>query len=374
MVDVVIAHDYLGQFGGAERVVEEMCEVYPDAPIYTSYFVPDRTFPFFKTRAVHTSFLDRAPGIALHHKAYLLLYPLAFARLRLPQCRVVISSSSSFAKGVRIPRGAVHICYCHAPMRFAWDFDTYVAHDSGVGKFSRMAARAVMAPLRQWDLASNDSVDHFIANSKNIQERIWRLYGREADVVYPPVDVDEFSVSPDPEDYYLVVSRLVGYKRVDLAVEACSKSGRRLVVIGDGPVRPSLEAMAGSTIEFRGRVSDVEMRETMSRCRALLFCGEEDFGITPVECMAAGRPVIAYGAGGALETIVDGETGLFFDLQEADSLLECLERFEAAEFSVEACVNQAQHFAPSLFRQRLAEIVSGFAHSRVVGSKGEESC
>lgn len=374
MTEVVIAHDYLGQFGGAERVVEEMCAVYPDAPIYTSYYAPDRTFEFFKSRDVHTSFLNRAPAIASHHKAYLPLYPLAFSRLQLPDCRVVLSSSTSFAKGVRIPSGAVHVCYCNSPMRFAWDFDTYVAHDSGIGRLSRGAARAVMAPMRRWDLANNAAVDLFIANSRNIQERIMRLYGRESVVVYPPVDVDQFTVSSDPEDYYLVVSRLVGYKRVDLAVEACTRSGRRLVVVGDGPVRASLEAAAGNAVEFRGRVPDAEMRDIMSRCRALLFCGEEDFGITPVECMAAGRPVIAYGAGGALETVVDGETGRFFDRQDPDSLLECLKRFEEREYAPDECVNRAQLFAPSVFRAKLADMVIAVEMPGVVGQEGERTC
>jgi len=361
---VVIVHDYLGQFGGAERVVEEMCAVYPDAPVYTSYYAPERTFEFFKSKDVRTSFLNRAPGIGAHHKAYLPLYPLAFSRLRLPECRVVLSSSTSFAKGAAIPPGAVHVCYCNSPMRFAWDFDAYVAHDSGVSGLARMAARATMAPLRKWDLRTNEHVDLFIANSENIARRIRRLYGRDSVVVYPPVDIDKFTPAEHHEDYYLVVSRLVGYKRIDLAVEACTRTGRRLVVVGDGPVRQTLEAMAGPTVEFRGRLSEEAMQDAMSHCRALLFCGEEDFGITPVEAMAAGRPVLAYGAGGALETVVEGETGLFFDQPSADSLIGCMERFESAEFSSRTCVTRSKEFAPSVFRTRLAQAVGTALASR----------
>jgi glycosyltransferase involved in cell wall biosynthesis len=358
MRDVVIVHDFLGQVGGAERVVEEMCLVYPDAPLYTSYYAPSRTYPFFRSKEVRTSFLDRAPGIYEHHRAYLPLYPVAFSTMRLPECRVVLSSSTSFAKGARIPRGALHVCYCNTPMRFAWDFERYVADDTRVGGFARAAARAAIRPLRRWDLRTNDKVDLFVANSENIRDRIRRLYGRESLVVYPPVDVERFAPVSTPDDFYLVVSRLVGYKRVDLAVEACSRTDRPLVVVGDGPERAALEAVAGPTVEFRGALPEREMCETMARCRALLFCGEEDFGITPVEAMAAGRPVLAYGAGGALETVVDGVTGLFFDRQDCGSMVECLERFEAAAFAADECVRRAQEFARPVFRRRLTEAVA----------------
>ncbi|NTU70239.1 MAG: glycosyltransferase family 4 protein [Coriobacteriia bacterium] len=359
--DVVLAHDYLGQFGGAERVVEEMCGIFPDAPIYTSYYSPERTFDFFRTRDVRTTFLDKAPGIGGHHKAYLALYPLAFSRLRLPSCRVVLSSSTSFAKGVPIPQGAAHVCYCNSPMRFAWDFDSYVEHDSGVGGMARAAARIAMGPLRRWDLATNDAVDIFIANSHNIADRIKRIYGRDSVVVYPPVAVDDFEPSAVHDDYYLVVSRLAGYKRVDLAVKACTQTGRRLIVVGDGPVRASLEQMAGPTVEFLGRASDEEVRTRMARCRALLFCGEEDFGITPVEAMACGRPVVAYGAGGAVETVVDGVTGVHFGAHTVESLIAAIERLEATTIEGTDCVRRAHEFAPQVFRARLLEIVAAAA-------------
>ncbi len=337
MKDVVLVHDYLGQYGGAEQVVLELCRTYPSAPLFTSFYAPEATYGDFRAVDVRVSPLDRAPGMPRWFKAYFPAYPLVFKTARLPECRVVLSSSSAFAKGVAVPEGAAHICYCHAPMRFAWDLDGYVAADDRVGALATAALKPAMSALRRWDLRTNDAVDVFVANSRNVAARIQRLYGRTAEVIYPPVRVDRFSPSGEPpDDAYLVVSRLVSYKRVDLAVQACSALGRNLLVVGDGPALPQLRALAGPTVTFLGRQDADEVARLMARCRALLFCGDEDFGITPVEAMAAGRPVVAYGAGGALETVVEHETGAFFREASAESLADALLAFERRGLRAEA--------------------------------------
>jgi glycosyltransferase involved in cell wall biosynthesis len=368
---VVLAHDYLGQFGGAEKVVVELCRTFPDAPLYVSYYEPERTYAEFRRHRVHTTFLDRAPGIRRRHRAYAALYPVAFGLARLPDCDVVLSSSSAFAKGVRVPPGAVHVCYCHSPMRFAWGLDRYLDHESLGHAVTRTALRPLMAGLRSWDLRTNATVDVFLANSRNTAARITRLYGRPAEVVYPPVDLDGFS--PDgcgPDDYYLVVSRLSAYKRVDLAVEACTRLGRRLLIVGDGPMRARLQAMAGPTVEFLGSQPQATLARLMARCRALVFCSDDDFGITPVEAMASGRPVVALGAGGALETVVDGQTGLFFSAPSVASLTAALRELEARPpFAEAACRARAERFGAARFRDEVAAVVEKAADAADGGSR-----
>lgn len=361
MTDVVLVHDYLGQFGGAERVVLELARSFPEAPVFTSYFDPETTYREFKGLDVRVSPLDRAPGIGRCFKAYALAYPVAFGAMRLPPCDVVVSSSSAFAKGVRVPAGARHICYCHTPMRFAWDLDTYVQNDGRAAAVTKGALRPVMAALRAWDLRANTAVDQFVANSHNVARRIQRLYGRSSDVIYPPVDVDRFRPSgAPPDDFYLVVSRLLPYKRVDLAVEACSRLDRRLLVVGEGPAEKGLRAAAGPTVSFLGRRRTAEVADLMARCRALLFCGDEDFGMTPVEAMASGRPVIAYGAGGALETVIEGETGVFFAESSPEALAATMQSFETLRFSPARCRGRAEQFSARRFRAEMIALVERY--------------
>lgn len=358
MTDVVLVHDYLGQFGGAERVVEEFCKIYPQAALYTSYYSPDMTYESFRDVDVRTTFLQHAPRIASHYRWYLPAYPLAFSSLKLPECDVVLSSSSAFAKGVRTPKGAVHVCYCHTPMRFAWDLLSYVQYDEAITNHHVRVLAPAMALLRKWDVSNTHKVDLLVANSCNVAARIKRFYGREAVVVHPPVDLDQFYTSDEPQDFYLVVSRLLAYKRVDLAVDACTRTGRKLLVVGDGPDRERLENIAGPSVSFLGYVEQERLNELLSTCRALLFCGEEDFGITPLEAMASGRPVVALGKGGALETVVEGVTGAFFSESTSESLVAALDAFESASFSPGACVARAREFGPDVFGQGIIDAVS----------------
>lgn len=301
---VALVHDWLTGMRGGERVLEALLELFPDAAIHTLVHRRGSVSSAIEAREIHTSFLQRLPWGVRHYRHYLPLLPRAVESLDVTDADLVVSTSHAVAKGV--PTGsAPHVCYCHTPMRWAWD-----QHDEyfGPGRASlpvRLAARAVMPALRRWDVRTADRVHRFVANSAHVRERIRRIYGRSASVVHPPVAVHRFRPAARRTDEYLVVSALVAYKRVDRAVDACTRLGRRLVVVGDGPERGALQARAGPSVTFAGRVSDREVARLMGRCRALLLPGVEDFGIAVVEARAAGAPVIALGAGGALETVVD---------------------------------------------------------------------
>ena len=302
---VAIVHDYLNQAGGAERVVAALHRMYPDAPVFTTLLDADVVGEPLASADVRVSWMQRLPGWRRHFKAYLPLYPFAVRSFDLAGFDLVISSSSAWAKGVRVPDGAVHVCYCYTPMRWAWSFDDYVGR-SELGPVARAAAGLVMGALRWWDVRSSRGVHRFVAISTEVAARIRRTYGRESDVVFPPVGVERFRADVPPEDFFLVVSRLNSYKRIDLAVAACTALGVPLVVVGDGPHRAALERLAGPTVRFTGRLGDGEVARLFERCRALILPGAEDFGLTPLEANAAGRPVVAFGAGGALDTVVPG--------------------------------------------------------------------
>jgi glycosyltransferase involved in cell wall biosynthesis len=277
--------------------------------------------------------------------------------LNLSNYDLVFSSSSGYVKGVQTSRDAVHVCYCHTPMRWAWNFDSYSQRESfGIGK--RALLQVLVRALRLWDVGASRQPDHFIANSKVVAERIQRAYGRSAEVIHPPIDTQRFRPSgEDPEDYYVVLSRLIPYKRIDLAVQACSELGRKLYVIGAGPGRDALEASAGPTVKFLGRASDADVEHLVARCRALLFPGEEDFGMAPLEVAAAGRPTIAYRGGGALETIVENETGVFFDQQTPTDLAGAIERFERQHWNPEVLARHAEGFGVDIFQDRVASFL-----------------
>lgn len=357
---LALVHDYLNQYGGAERVLESLHQLYPDAPIYTSMYDPTRLPAFYRDYDIRTSFMQRLPGVTSHHQAYLPFYPFAFEGLDFSGFDVVISNSSGFCKGIVTAPETVHICYCLTPMRWAWRYEDYVEREQ-FGRLARLALPSAMTALRIWDVTSSQRVDHFVAISTAVAERIRKYYRREAAVIYPPVDTARFETDRAPGDYYLVVSRLIPYKRVDLAVEAFNRLGLPLKIAGDGRDRQRLQRRARPNIEFLGRVSDAEVAELMRGCRAFLFPGEEDFGIAPVEAQAAGRPVVAYGAGGALDTVVDGVTGVHFNHQTSEALEQAVRRLERLPVDAGRIVEHARRFDAAVFNRALTELVARVA-------------
>jgi glycosyltransferase involved in cell wall biosynthesis len=355
---VAIVHDYLNQMGGAERVVMAFHDIFPEAPIYTSIYDPERVDPAFRTMDIRTSFMQKLPLVTKHHQPYLPLYPFAMEALDLRGYDLVLSSSSAFGKGVITKPGTLHICYCHTPMRWCWNYEEYVEREQ-LGKVARCVLPFLITGLRVWDQTSAMRVDDFIANSPVIAERIKKYYRREAVVIPPPVEASRFPATPatEIEDYFLALGRFVPYKRFDLAIEACNRLQLPLVIIGKGRDEERLKRMAGPTIRFLGRLSDEEVIHYYRHCRAFLFPGDEDFGITPLEAQAAGRPVIAYGAGGALASVVDGVTGLFFREQTVESLVEVLATFNERNFASEAIRNHALEFDTPRFQRRIMQFI-----------------
>jgi glycosyltransferase involved in cell wall biosynthesis len=355
---VALVHDYLNQMGGAERVVMAFHEIFPDAPIYTSIYDPERVDPTFRTMDIHTTFMQKLPMVTKYHQPYLPFYPFAMESLDLRGYDLVLSSSSAFGKGVITKPETMHICYCHTPMRWCWSYDEYVEREQ-LGKMARRILPFLITGLRTWDQTSSMRVDYFIANSPVVADRIQKYYRREAVVIPPPVEADRFPFDPtiQPENYFLVVSRLIPYKRIDLAIEACNCLQLPLVIIGSGRDLDRLKTLAGPTIRFTGRLSDEEVISYYTHCRAFLFPGEEDFGITPLEAQAAGRPVIAYGAGGALASVVDGITGVFFKEQTVDSLAAVLASFDERMYNPHVIRNHALEFDKPRFRRRILQFI-----------------
>lgn len=355
---VALVHDYLNQMGGAERVVLALHELFPDAPIYTSIYDPARVDPAFRKIDVRTSFMQKLPLVTKHHQPYLPLYPFAMEKLDLRGYDLVLSSSSAFGKGVITRPETTHICYCHTPMRWCWNYEEYVEREQ-LGKLARTILPFMITGLRVWDQTSAMRVDHFIANSPVIADRIRKYYRREAIFIPPPVDASRFPFDPttQPGDYFLVLSRLIPYKRIDLAIEACNRLQLPLVVIGGGRDEEALKRMAGPTIRFLGHLPDHEVTRYVTHCRAFLFPGEEDFGITPLEIQAAGRPVIAYGAGGALSSVIGGVTGVFFREQTVESLVEVLATFDERNFNPVAIRNHALEFDTPRFQRRILQFI-----------------
>ncbi len=353
---VAIVHDWLNQVGGAESVLEVLKEIYPQAPIYTSIYWPQAMPAHYREWEIHTSWLNSLPFIKNHHQPFLPLYPLAFEGFDLSGYELVISNKSAFCHGVITSPEAVHVCYCLTPTRFLWDYHNYARHE-GVGPVAKALLTPFLYSLRLWDKAAADRVEHFVAISETVQQRIRKFYRREAVVIHPPVDIGRFRVQAGHDDYFLIVSRLIPYKRIDLAVEAFNMLGLPLRIIGDGRDRARLEAMANANIEFLGRLPDQQVGEYLSQCRAFVFPGEEDFGIAPLEAQAAGRPVIAYAGGGALETVVEGVTGLFFRQSAAESLAEAVSIFDADAFDSATIRRYAQGFDKETFKSKLRAFV-----------------
>jgi len=355
---VALIHDWLNQVGGAENVLETLVHMFPGAPVFTSMYAADRMPSEYRTWNIRTTFMQRLPGFATHHQAYMSLYPLAFSRIDLSGYDLILSNKSGFCHGVHAPAGVPHICYCLAPTRFLWQYDAYRAREN-LRPALGIALRPVMAWLRRWDYAAAQRVHHFIAISTEVQDRICRFYRRESTIIFPPVDVARFTRDDEPPgDYYLAGGRLIPYKRVDLAVRACSELGLKLLVYGDGRDRPALERLAGPGVTFLGRVPGDELVRLFRRARAFIFPGLEDFGITPLEAQAAGRPVIAFGGGGALDTVLPGRTGEFFAEQTTESLTAALAGFDPGMYDPAICRANAERFSTNRFEAEMMAFVN----------------
>ena len=358
---VAIVHDFLNQMGGAEQVVKVFREIFPGAPIYTSVYIPSAVCPSFRTAEIHTSFMQRLPMIAKHARRYLPLYPYAFESFDLSAYDVVLSSSSSFAKGVITPPDTCHISYCYTPMRFAWNYHTYIEQEP----FSRLVKFClpyVIHRVRRWDEITSNRVDYFVAISGEIKRRIWKYYRRDSDIIHPPVDTSRFAVCEKDEGYYLILSRLLPYKRIDIAVEAFNRLRLPLKVVGDGRDLKRLKKNAGPTVELLGRLPEDEMKRCLAECRALVFPGLEDFGLAPVEAMACGKPVVAFAAGGALETVIDGVTGKLFFEQTPESLAHAVANLDPSAFDPHEIRAHAESFDVSMFKSQIRNYVADRYH------------
>jgi glycosyltransferase involved in cell wall biosynthesis len=361
-VRTAIVHYWLLNRRGGEKVVDALCRLLPDADLYTLFADPETFSPEIRQHRVTASFLN---PLRRHYRSLLPLMPLALESFDLRGYDLIVSSESGPAKGILAPATARHVCYCHTPMRYLWDLYPAYRNDYTPSKLKRALMTPVANYLRLWDFASAARVDHFIANSRNVKGRIWKTYRRDADVIYPPVDVGAFYWKP-AADYFLIVSELVPYKRIDTAVRAFGRTGQRLVIVGSGPEYRRLKSLAASyaarNIEFTGRVSDDQLRGLYASCRAFLLPGEEDFGITPVEALASGKPVIALGKGGALESVPvrNPVGGVLYDQADETSLVEALQRFESIEREVnpQGLQQHARQFSPDVFVSKITRVLS----------------
>jgi glycosyltransferase involved in cell wall biosynthesis len=363
---LALVHDWLNQVGGAEDVLVDLVSLYPQSPIYTSIYAPDIMPSFYQDWDIRTLWMNRLPGIHRHHQPYLPLYPLAWSGLNLSEYDVVLSNKSGFCHGFQHGKNTVHICYCLAPTRYVWQFEHYITRE-GIGKTIETALRPLIALLQRWDYAAAQRVDHFIAISTDIQQRIKTYYNRESIIIYPPVDTERFAAARTDavDDYFLIVSRLIPYKHIDLAVQAATRLGVKLKIGGRGRDLERLKAMAGETVEFLGYVPDEELPHLMARCKAFLFPGLEDFGITPVQAQAAGRPVIAFRGGGALDTVIPGVTGEHFNELTVESLIPIMQGFDASRYSPDQLQHHARGFDRTLFHQKLHDYILHAAPEKI---------
>lgn len=362
---VAIVVDWLTVYSGAERVVEQILQLYPDADLFSLVdFLEEDQRAFLNGKQATTSFIQRMPMARKRYRHYLPLMPLAIEQFDLSSYDLVISSSHAVAKGVLTGPDQLHICYIHSPVRYAWDLQHQYLLESGLSRgLKNWIARWSLHYIRNFDARSSLGVNVFIANSEFIARRVQKCYRRPAEVVYPPVNIQDFSLQSNKQEFYVAASRMVPYKRMDMIAEAFRHMpGRQLVIIGDGPDIHKVRAKAAGApnITVTGFLPFAQMKRYMQDARAFVFAAEEDFGITPVEAMACGTPVIAYGKGGALETVIDGRTGLFFSQQNVESLIQAVERFETTGHAIspESCREQAEHFSVELFRERFSRTVA----------------
>lgn len=357
-MNLAIVHEWLTNMGGSERLIINFKELFPEAPIYTTIYNPDNLDDELKNIDVRTSFLQNKRNAKTNHQKFFPFMPAAFESFDLTSYDVVLSSSTSCSKGVITRPDTMHICYCNSPMRYGWEFYYEYINNDVNSKIKKLLIKYLMNYMRVWDRASSDRVDYFIANSENVARRIWKHYRRESVVIHPAVRVKKFDVGNIDEDYFLIVSRLVAYKKVDLAIKVFNELKLPLVIIGDGGERKKLESMANDNIKFLGRQPDSVIKEYYSKCRAFVFPGEEDFGITPLEAQASGRPVIAFGKGGALETVVNEKTGIFFSDQTEEKMKEAINKFQSMTFDKNVIRKHAEGFDEEIFKQKINNYIN----------------
>lgn len=350
-----IVHDWYVAEAGSERTALELLRLLPVAPLYTSFFEPSLFGGGVPAVRARPWLLNRVPGARRRYRSFLPLYPVYFGRLDLREFDLVVSSSVAFAHAVRTRASAQHVSYVYTPLRYAWDLDGYL-EGSSLPLPSRIGARAIRPWLRRWDRSAVRRATTLIAISEAVRERMRRYWDRDAEVIYPPVDVDSIQPSAQDDGFLLVASRLLSYRRIDLAVQAATKLGRDLIVVGDGPERRSLERVAGRTVRFFGRVDRLQLNDLFARCHAYVVPGIEDFGIAPVEAMAAGKPVVGFRAGGVAETVLDGETGALFEHPTLDAIVEAIERVDAAAFDRARIRLRAEEYSTLRFNARFVEL------------------
>jgi glycosyltransferase involved in cell wall biosynthesis len=368
MKRIAVVHDWLVTHAGAEKVLGEILAAFPCADVFSLVdFVPLAQRSFLAGKSVRTSFIQHLPWARSKYRSYLPLMPLAVEQLDVSAYDLVISSSHAVAKGVLTGPDQLHVCYCHTPIRYAWDLQHQYLKEAGLEKgIKAWMARWLLHKIRLWDVRTANGVDNFVANSNFIRRRIHKVYRREAQVIYPPADVERFALNETKEDFYCTASRMVPYKKMPMIVDAFRRMpDRRLVVIGDGPDMAQCRELAGPNVQIMGYQSDEVLRDHMQRAKAFVFAAEEDFGITPIEAQACGTPVIAFGKGGALETVrglaAAKPTGLFFDEQTPEALMEAVIQFEqtgAARIQAQACRENAERFSSKRFRQEFADFVT----------------
>ena len=352
---LALIHDWLNQMGGAEDVLENFVELYPNAPLYTSIYWRDGMPAHWRNWDIRTSFIDTLPLAYSKQQLYFPLYPSAFERFDFSDFDLVLSNKSGFCHGVITGPETLHICYCLTPTRYVWRYHQY-ADQENLGKVTRGVLNPFLTLMRVWDRLAADRVDHFIAISEEIRQRISKIYRRDSVIIHPPVETTRFEPSNRVDDYYLFVGRLVPYRRLDVLIEAFNKLDRPLYIAGSGRDRERLEALANDNIKFLGFVPNEDLPDLLARCRAFMFPGEEDFGIAPIQAMAAGRPVIAYNGGGARETVIEG-TGILFDEQTVDEIVSVVESFNADRVNSAEIRAHAEKFDTSVFKQKMDDFV-----------------
>ncbi|OGN00381.1 MAG: hypothetical protein A3B91_01605 [Candidatus Yanofskybacteria bacterium RIFCSPHIGHO2_02_FULL_41_29] len=352
---IALAHEYLNQFGGAERVLQVLSAMFPEAPIYTLFYDTEATGGVFEGKDIRTSFLQKTPFIKKYHRFFPVFMPVAVEQFDFSEFDVVISISASFAKGIITKPSTRHICYCLTPPRFLWDDSQKFVEDFSYPWPIKLFSQPLITYLRLWDREASSRVDEFWSISDFVRNRVKKYYSRDSEVIYCPVNTDKFYVSEEINNYFFMTGRLVSYKRFDLAIRVFNKLGWPLKIAGTGPEINKLRKIADKNIEFLGLVSDKRLADLYSHTKALIFPQEEDFGIVPLEAMASGRPVIAYRSGGAMETVVEGKTGLFFNEQREEALLEVLESFNTDNFDPVICRNQAEKFNIGVFKEKVLE-------------------